>query len=99
MVENIHMPKQLSPLSFTAKVKNVKHDKEDMNRRQFEKQLKEEGEEKNGKQEGRPKSQETAYENHATGDNIEDKGTKKKVSIDDKEDSDSTYGRLLDIIV
>lgn len=100
MVDKINMQKILSPIAYSAKVKEVKNQKDDTHQRRFESQLKEQQEEEKKKK--RDQGLETAVidsdkdEAERAGDTEDKEGKNKTV---EKEASDGIQGRLIDILI
>ena len=101
MVDNINIPKILSPLSSTAKPRKVSRDQADTQQRPFYRQLKEEEEEdkknKKSPQDIEIEEIEDVYER--TTESLIIRGTETHRPDKGKEDEDETQGKLIDILV
>ncbi|MBN1275860.1 MAG: hypothetical protein JXA35_00090 [Deltaproteobacteria bacterium] len=101
MVDNINIPKILSPLSSTAKTRKVSRDQGDKQQRSFYKHLKgDEGEDENNTgsdQDIETEEIEDIYERTEESQIL--KSAQIKRPEKENEGEDDTHGRLIDILV
>lgn len=102
MVDNINIPKILSPLSSSAKPRKVSGDQGDSQQRSFYRQLKEEDEEEKERkspQDIEVEEVEDAYERTSESHIIEDIESQRVDKGRQSEREDETHGKLIDILV